>query len=133
MKGKAGLTTDGEELRMVARLYAAAMDAKAENIVVLDVRGLSGFTDFFIIASGRSTRHVQGIAAALDKQVNNKRLKNAKVEGLDEGRWVLLDFNDVVVHVFYDEARQFYDLEGLWQEAPRLDPASFNLEQKDSK
>ncbi len=128
MKGKAGQTTDGEKLRTVAKLYAAARDAKANNIVVLDVRGLSGFADFFIIASGRSTRHVQGIAAALDKQVNNKRLKNAKVEGLDEGRWILLDFNDVVAHVFYDEARQFYDLEGLWREAPRLDSASLDLE-----
>ncbi len=121
MKGKAGLTTDGEELKTVLRLYAAARDAKADNIVVLDVRGLSGFADFFIIASGRSTRHVQGIAAALDKQVNNKRLKSTKVEGLDEGRWVLLDFNDVVAHIFYDEARRFYDLEGLWRDAPRLD------------
>ncbi|MFW8601274.1 ribosome silencing factor [Desulfobacterota bacterium M19] len=126
MKGKAGQTSNKEELRTVARLYAAARDAKADDIVVLDVRGLSGFADFFIIASGRSTRHVQGIAAALDKQVNNKRLKNARVEGLDEGRWVLLDFNDVVAHVFYDEARRFYDLEGLWREAPRLDAAYFD-------
>ncbi|VAW33326.1 Ribosomal silencing factor RsfA [hydrothermal vent metagenome] len=128
MKGKAGLVTDGEELKTVARLYAAARDAKADNIVVLDVRGLSGFADFFIIASGRSTRHVQGIAAALDKQVNSKRLKNAKAEGLNEGRWVLLDFNDVVAHIFYDEARQFYDLEGLWRDAPRLDCAALDFD-----
>ncbi|NOX25811.1 MAG: ribosome silencing factor [Deltaproteobacteria bacterium] len=107
-------------LLMVKKLYAAALAAKAENIVALDVRGISGFADYFIIMSGRSSRHVQGLAATLDKEVRSKRLRKSSTEGLGEGRWVLLDFDDVVVHIFHDEDRQFYDLEGLWHAAPRL-------------
>ncbi len=107
-------------LPMVKKLYAAAIDAKAENIVVLDVRGISGFADYFIIMSGRSSRHVQGLAAALEKEVRSKRLRKSRTEGLGEGRWVLLDFHDVIVHIFHDEDRSFYDLEGLWHTATRL-------------
>jgi ribosome-associated protein len=116
--GKNNNEHDG--LRMVKKLYAAAVAAKAENIVVLDVHGISGFADYFIIMSGRSSRHVQGLAAALDKEVRSKRLRKSSTEGLGEGRWVLLDFDDVIVHIFHDEDRQFYDLEGLWHTAPRL-------------
>jgi len=108
---------------LTADLVRAALDFKAEDLVVLDVRELSGYADYFVIMSGRSTRHVQGLAAAIDERVSRKRLKEGKVEGLAEGQWVLLDFNDVVVHVFYREARAFYDLEGLWHDAPRVDLA----------
>lgn len=102
-------------------LCQAAVDSKAEKLVVLDVRGLTYFTDYFVIMSGRSTRHVQGLASALEKEMNRKRLKNTNSEGFEDGQWILLDFDDVIVHVFYDETRQFYDLEGLWHDAPRID------------
>lgn len=105
----------------VAKLAAqAAIDKKAEDLVVLDVRGIASFADFFVIMSGRSTRHVQGLAEAVDSELRHKKIKNTSTEGLTEGHWVLLDYSDVVVHVFYSETRQFYDLEGLWHDAPRI-------------
>lgn len=99
----------------------AALDTKAEDLVVLDVRELSSFTDYFVIMSGRSSRHVQGLAEALEKSMRSKRISSAKAEGIQEGMWVLLDFGDVVVHIFYHEQRSFYDLEGLWHDAPRVE------------
>lgn len=108
----------GLEIAQIASL--AALDKKAENLVVLDVRGLASFTDYFVIMSGRSTRHVQGLADAVDKALRDKKIKDTSTEGLKEGYWVLLDYNDVVVHIFYSEARDFYNLEGLWHDAPRI-------------
>ncbi|MHB8810228.1 MAG: ribosome silencing factor [Desulfobulbaceae bacterium] len=99
-----------------------ALDTKAEDVVILDVRGLTSFTDFFVIMSGRSTRHVQGLAEALGSELGSKRISSKNCEGLKEGLWVLLDYNDVVVHIFYKDTRAFYDLEGLWHDAPLLTP-----------
>ncbi len=108
----------GEE---IARIVAhAALDKKAENLIVLDVRGMASFADYFVIMSGRSTRHVQGLAEAVDSTLRQKRVKGSSSEGLNDGHWVLLDYNDVIVHIFYSETREFYDLEGLWHDAPRV-------------
>lgn len=98
----------------------AAIEKKAEEPVILDVRKLCSFTDFFVIMSGRSTRHVQGLAEVIETELRSKRLSTSKAEGLNEGTWVLLDYNDVVVHIFYSETRKFYDIEGLWHDAPRI-------------
>lgn len=108
-------------LEIATALYEIALDSKAENIVLLDVKKISGFADYFLIMDGRSTRHVQGLAAAFEQKLSRKRRDNTKVEGLEEGHWVLLDFNDVIVHIFYHEVRQVFDLEGLWHDAPRVD------------
>jgi ribosome-associated protein len=104
-----------------------ALDTKAEDLVVLDVRGLSSFTDYFVIMSGRSSRHVQGLAEAIEAALRSKRVSSKHSEGLQEGLWVLLDFGDMVAHVFYKEKRSFYDLEGLWHDAPRLDLLAMGL------
>ena len=107
--------------RELAMLCArAALDKKAEEPVILDVRKLCSFTDYFVIISGRSTRHVQGLADAIETELRSKRVSTSKAEGLSEGTWVLLDYNDVVVHIFYSETRKFYDIEGLWHDAPRI-------------
>jgi len=107
--------------RELAKLCVrAALEKKAEDPVILDVRKLCSFTDFFVIMSGRSTRHVQGLAEAIETELRSKRLSTSKAEGLNEGTWVLLDYNDVVVHIFYSETRNFYDIEGLWHDAPRI-------------
>lgn len=98
----------------------AAIEKKAENPVILDVRKLCSFTDFFIIVSGRSTRHVQSLAEAIEAELRSKRLSTSNTEGLNEGTWVLLDYSDVIVHIFYTETRKFYDIEGLWHDAPRI-------------
>ena len=110
---------DGQEL--AAACARIASDAKAEELVVLDVRGLASFTDFFVIMSGRSTRHVQALAEAIEEELRSKRASSKHSEGLQDGLWVRLDLGDVVVHAFYHEQRSFYDLEGLWHDAPRLD------------
>jgi len=107
--------------RELAKFCArTSLEKKAEDPVILDVRKLCSFTDFFVIMSGRSTRHVQGLAEAIETELRSKRLSTSKAEGLNEGTWVLLDYNDVVVHIFYSETRKFYDIEGLWHDAPRV-------------
>ncbi|MGL1931400.1 MAG: ribosome silencing factor [Desulfotalea sp.] len=107
----------GEELSNL--LAQAALDQKAEDVVIIDVRGMTSYTDYFVVMSGRSTRHVIGLAETLEATVRSKRVKASNAEGLAEGMWVLLDFDDVVVHIFYYDQREFYDLEGLWNEAPQ--------------
>lgn len=108
----------GQEL---ARICASiAQDGQAEELLILDVRGLSTFTDYFVIMNGRSTRHVQALAEAIEGQLRSKRVKVSNAEGLTEGVWVLLDFDDVIVHIFYHEQRKFYNLEGLWSDAKRV-------------
>lgn len=107
----------GEELAQICA--QVALDSKAEDVVIIDVRGLTSFTDHFVIMSGRSTRHVQGLAETIESTLRSKRIKASSAEGLQDGIWVLLDFDDVVVHIFYHEQRDFYDLEGLWHEAPQ--------------
>ncbi len=108
----------GEELAQIcARI---AVDTKAEDLTILDVRGLTTFTEYFVIMSGTSTRHVQALAEATEGELRSKRINTSRAEGLTEGKWVLLDFDDVVVHIFYHEERKFYDLEGLWGDAKKI-------------
>ncbi|CAG37347.1 ribosome silencing factor [Desulfotalea psychrophila] len=96
-----------------------ALDNKAEDIVIVDVQGRVSFTDQFVIMSGRSTRHVLGLAENIEAAFRSKKVKASTAEGLEDGMWVLLDFDDIIVHIFYYEQREFYDLEGLWNEAPQ--------------
>ena len=110
---------EGEQIADIC--VKIASDGKGEDIVVLDVRKMSSFTDYFVILSGRSTRHVQALAENLENELRSKRINTSRAEGLSEGKWVLLDFEDVIVHIFYHEQRDFYDLEGLWHDAPRLE------------
>jgi len=112
---------DQDSLETARAIARAAIDKKASDVVILDVRESSGFTDSFVIMSGRSTRHTQGLAQAIDGAISAKRLNPARTEGFEEGQWILLDFSDVVVHIFYEETRAFYDLEGLWHDAARID------------
>jgi len=109
----------GYELAQI--LAQTALDTKAEELVILDVRGLTTFTEYFLIMNGRSTRHVQALAESLEARLRSKRIKATSAEGLREGMWVLLDFDDVVVHIFYHEQRKFYNLEGLWSEGKRIE------------
>jgi ribosome-associated protein len=111
-------------LELAQECARIALDTKAEDLIILDVRGLTSFTDFFVIMSGRSTRHVQGLADAIAGELSAKRISSKNCEGLKEGLWVLLDYSDVVVHIFYKETRAFYDLDGLWHDAPRVAPAA---------
>jgi ribosome-associated protein len=110
-----------DALVKVARAAEAAADRKAEDLVALDVRGLTSFADVFLLATGRSTRQVRSIADAVEEAALALGEKPLGIEGYGEGRWILLDLGDVIVHVFEKEVRDFYDLERLWSEAPALE------------
>ena len=113
--------TGSDPLARAVRIAKAAVDLKAENLVALDVRELTSFADVFILATGGSDRHVRAIADAVEEAVEELGERPLGIEGYDEGRWLLLDLGDVIVHVFQPEVREHYDLERLWSEAPRLD------------
>ncbi len=95
---------------------------KAVDPVLFEVGNLTSIADYFIIASGNSSRQVQAIARHLQKGMREKGFKPYGVEGEQEGHWVLMDYGDVIIHLFYKPYRDFYDLEGLWIEAPRIEP-----------
>ncbi|MCX5901511.1 MAG: ribosome silencing factor [Proteobacteria bacterium] len=97
-----------------------AHDIKAQNLVVLDVKDQSAFTNYFIICSGSSTRQVQAIAENVELMMKGRGLRARGTEGMKNGRWVLLDYDDVIMHIFHEEERAFYDLENLWQSCPRM-------------
>ncbi|HPZ43429.1 MAG TPA: ribosome silencing factor [Bacillota bacterium] len=96
----------------------AAKDKKAEDITVLDIRKISIIADYFLICSGRSSTHVQAIVENIQEKLEEKNINALRREGFREGEWVLLDYGDVVIHVFQEAERQFYNLERLWGDAP---------------
>lgn len=101
---------------------------KAERPLIYDVAELVSYADYFVICSGRSTRHVQALAEHLEKALLQRRIKPMGVEGLSEGQWVLLDLGDVIVHIFYQPMRAIYDLEGLWWGGQQIEPVGKEIE-----
>ena len=102
----------------VSRAAELALDRKAQDVTLLDLRNLSSATDFFLIATGRSDTHVSAIADHMIDELKKEGVRPAGVEGLRGGRWVLVDYVDFVVHIFHPAAREFYQLERLWGDAP---------------
>jgi ribosome-associated protein len=99
----------------------ALLDRKAIDLVILEVKDLSSFTDYFLICSGNSDRQVQAIASYIEERLGKEGIHPLGIEGKREGRWTLLDYGDVVVHIFFHPVREFYDLERLWSEATRVE------------
>ena len=99
----------------------AALERKAERPVALDMREVSSIADTFVLLTGRSDRQVRAVADGILERLRALGERPLGVEGMDEGRWVLLDLGDVIVHVFEPEVREHYDLERLWSDAPPLD------------
>jgi ribosome-associated protein len=97
------------------------MERKAIDPVLFEVGKLLSITDYFLIASGNSSRQVQAIARHLQRRMREQGFRPDGIEGEQEGHWVLMDYGDLVIHLFYKPIREFYDLEGLWIEAPRMD------------
>lgn len=105
----------------VARMVTeASHSAKGQDVTVLDVREVFDMADYFIIVSGRSDRQSQGICNKIIDRLGKEGVKPIMVEGFDDGHWILLDFGDVVAHIFYEATREHYDLEGLWINAKKL-------------
>lgn len=97
------------------------LERKATDPVLFEVGRLTSITDYFLIASGTSSRQVQAIAQHLKRRMKEEGFTPFGIEGEGDGHWILLDYGDVVVHLFYQPVREFYDLEGLWFEAPRVE------------
>lgn len=104
---------------VVTRAAELALERKAYDVITLDLRGISSATDFFLLASGSSDVQVKAIAEHISDELRCEGTRPSHVEGLQGGRWVLLDYIDFVVHVFHPHAREFYQLENLWGDAPR--------------
>jgi len=98
----------------LARIVSSLDDDKAEDIVTIDLVGRSSLCDAIVVATGRSTRHVGSLAENLARRLKEEGLGSARIEGLPQGDWVLIDASDVVVHLFRAEVRAYYDLEGMW-------------------
>lgn len=98
-----------------------ALEKKAYDLVLMEVREFTSIADYFIICSGRSDRQVQSIAQGIEENLGKMGIASLSMEGYTRGHWVLMDFADVVVHIFYQPIREFYDLEGLWAHAPRVE------------
>src|SRR4030042_1482957 len=99
-----------------------ALEKKAFNVTILELKKVSSLTDYFLICSGRSDRQVPAIAQFIEEGMVEKGVRPLGEEGMQQGRWILMDYDDVVIHIFYDQVRFYYDLEGLWIEAPRVNP-----------
>jgi len=120
--GSSAKKAEGPAIKLpgdVRRSVELALERKAHDVAVLDLRGISTATDYFVIASGNSDVQVKAIADHILEELNKQGIRAPHVEGLRGGRWVLLDYIDFVVHVFHPQARSFYQLENLWGDAPR--------------
>jgi ribosome-associated protein len=111
---------DSDSLNTVKRVVGACEEVKGQNISVLDVHSISDFADYFVVVTGRSDRQVQGITNRVVEELYRAGAKPQSIEGYEDGQWVLVDCGDVVVHVFYEPVREFYDIESLWMRAKRL-------------
>ena len=111
------LSDNSSEARALA-CARAAIDKKAENLKCLNLSEISNFTDYFLLANGTSDRQVQAISDAIREAMRAQGVRPISVEGYTEGRWILMDFGDVVIHIFLDALRDYYNLENLWADAP---------------
>jgi ribosome-associated protein len=119
---------EGLDERVLATLHAAG-EKKALEPVVLDLREIASFTDYFVIVSGANERQVQAVSDEIYESLKKSGHAAARVEGYKTAEWILLDYGDFVVHVFEQKARKFYDLERLWRESKRVElPAEFTAE-----
>ncbi len=115
-------STSSLNSRQLARRCAeAALDKKAEHLEILDLRGLSSFTDFFVVASGNSEPHLKAIAQGVEEALRkDQERRPSRVDGFPMSQWVVMDYGDVLVHLFHEKKRGVYALEDLWGDAPRL-------------
>ena len=117
--GAGGVASDSaRELAIV--IAVAALEKKAVGLEILDVAGKVDYADFLVIMTGRSDRQVAALSQGIEDALRQKNVRPLAIEGLPHASWVLMDFGDVVVHVFQDEARSLYDIEGLWMDARRV-------------
>lgn len=114
-------TSNALEIEDLVQIAAqAASDKKAQDLVVLDLREVASFTEYFIICNGNNQRQVQAIADEVEKRLRDNGKRPLHIEGFANAEWILMDYGDFIVHVFADASRRFYDLERLWRDAKRV-------------
>lgn len=113
--------TIDEILLQACQTARIADDLRAQNVVVIDLRGITSICDFFVIGTGSSTRQMRAIAEEVNKAFKREAWPTHSIEGNQDAHWILADYGDIVLHVFGHEARELYDLEGLWADADRID------------
>lgn len=125
MSETTNLTTSLSDVQLLDKrveiAIRAANDKKATDVVVLDLREIATFTDYFLICSGRASRQVQAIANEIENLLRKEACKPLNIEGYQKAEWILMDYGDFVVHIFGQEAREFYNLERLWRDAKRTE------------
>ena len=121
------------EKAMLAGRYGE--EKKANDVSVIELKGLTDIADYFILASGTSERHVRTIAEHIEQGMKGMGIKPFSMEGYQQGRWVIIDYRDIIVHVFFEPLRELYDLESLWIEAKkyRIEGANTQLEVENGK
>ena len=118
--------TDAKE--RVLLCVNALLKKKAKDLTILNVKAISSFTDYFVICSGSSDRQVQALADAIRENMKKSGILPLGIEGASICKWILMDYNDVIVHIFFEATREFYDIERLWPDVPRMDMGDDNLE-----
>lgn len=99
----------------------AALDKKACDLVILQVKEVFSLADYFVICSGSSERQVQAVARSIEEKLGRNRILPLGIEGFAEAKWILMDYNEIIAHIFYEPTREFYDLESIWIDAPRIE------------
>jgi ribosome-associated protein len=120
----AELVSSHDSEALLVQVLAWLDDAKAENVVTIDIRGKSSIGDYMLIASGRSDRHVGAIAEQVQRKLKDEGYGRARIEGQPQCDWVLIDIGDIIVHVFRPEVREFYNLEKMWSAERPSDPTT---------
>ena len=118
---------DSKELTKV--IYNALDDKKGENIKILDISSVSVIADYFVIASGSNTNQVQAMADSVREALGRAGHEPRQVEGYGSANWILMDYNDIIVHIFSDESRTFYDLERIWRDGKEVSLGEFETEE----
>lgn len=112
--------SNADSRERVLQCANAALDRKAKDLIILKVKELSSFTDYFVICSGTSDRQVKAIAEHIEERLKKSGILPLGIEGANTGNWVLMDYGDVIIHVFYEPTREFYDIERLWSDVPTM-------------
>jgi len=115
------IENEADATSVAALVVQGCAEGKGTQVVALSVSGVSDVADYFVIASGRSDRQVQGIVNKAIEMLDQRGIKPISIEGFDQGHWILVDFGDVVLHVFYEPMREHYNIEGLWSRGKKVD------------
>lgn len=117
---KTTTTASADTIKTALAVARAALEKKASNVEIIDLVGKADYTDYLVLMSGSSDRHVRALADEIQEQLRKARVRPLSVEGITAGSWILIDYGDVVVHVFQEATRAVYDLDGLWLDAARV-------------